>query len=574
MPPSLWVTIEKFMQQVIWLLLFVILARILGPRPYGQFAIVMVFISCCEIVLVESTVEALLGMEPLQPMHLRTANLCTLSLSILAGCFFYLLAPLIGLAFGDAELGPIFQTLSVLPTISALTSAPVAVLRSQLRFRPLAIRSTLGLTIGGICGLALALRGAGVWALVAQVIVQRAAEVIILWSSAHTRFGIGWSRPHFVELRHFATHLFVSRGLSFAGGQIPRLILGFFLGASDLGLFVFAARLPDMLALITLAPTTLVARSTLRQYSPGQKELEKAFGQLLQNTAFFAYPICTGAAAIIPLFIVLALDSRWHPAILAAQLMILSVIPWMVYYGASAVLLAMKYPREEAKISVGQVLSTTLCLLLAAPFGLNIVCFVLMVRYVALMPLPLWLIRRKCGIGLRPIVRAIGPSFIASAIMGSIVALASPFVAQRLSPIAALPVLIGLGVIIYAALAGILARQGALQGHALEQFLVNGGMKGRASRFSGRKPPSDGKGEGLHPDAVSQGARKAIARPAWNWRIPAGALIVLMGAGGWFLWTLHGGGRLAEKPGQTPLVHTVAAMGVISAAHAVPVGTH
>jgi len=109
---------------------------------------------------------------------------------------------------------------------------------------------------------------------------------------------------------------------------------------------------------------------------------------------------------------------------------------------------------------------------------------------------------------------------------------------------------------------------------ALVWFLVRGRVKGRASRLSGRKPPSDGKGEGLHPDAVSQGARKAIARPAWNWRIPAGALIVLMGAGGWFLWTLHGGGRLAEKPGQTPLVHTVAAMGVISAAHAVPVGTH
>ena len=41
MSPSLWVTVEKFSQQAVWLVLFAILAPILGPRPYGLFAIVL-----------------------------------------------------------------------------------------------------------------------------------------------------------------------------------------------------------------------------------------------------------------------------------------------------------------------------------------------------------------------------------------------------------------------------------------------------------------------------------------------------------------------------------------------------
>jgi hypothetical protein len=61
MPASLSIPIEKFMQQAMWLLLFLILASILGPRPYGQFTIVMGFIGFCEFVVVEATVEALIG---------------------------------------------------------------------------------------------------------------------------------------------------------------------------------------------------------------------------------------------------------------------------------------------------------------------------------------------------------------------------------------------------------------------------------------------------------------------------------------------------------------------------------
>ena len=198
MSPSLWVTVEKFSQQAVWLVLFAILAPILGPRPYGLFAIVMVFIGFCEFVTVEAAAEALMGMDPLEPQHLRTATTCNLIVAILAGIAVFLLAPLFGRIFGDAQLGPLFQVLSILPAISALTSAPTAALKRQMDFRPLAIRSTLGLAIGGASGVALALAGAGVWALVAQILLQRTSEVVILWIAAGRAAGagFGWSRPH------------------------------------------------------------------------------------------------------------------------------------------------------------------------------------------------------------------------------------------------------------------------------------------------------------------------------------------------------------------------------------------
>src|ERR1700761_12862 len=92
MSPSLWVTVEKLSQQAVWLVLFAILAPILGPRPYGLFAIVMVFIGYCEST-VGAACEALMGMDPLEPLHLKTATTCNLVVAIAAGILVFLLAP-------------------------------------------------------------------------------------------------------------------------------------------------------------------------------------------------------------------------------------------------------------------------------------------------------------------------------------------------------------------------------------------------------------------------------------------------------------------------------------------------
>ena len=121
--------------------------------------------------------------------------------------------------------------LAPFPLLSALSAVPIAVLRRSLKYKQLAIRSILGLTIGGVFGIVLAVAGAGVWALVLQVLAQRVAELVIAWIAVPVRFGVTWSAPHFHELRPVALNVFTARMMSLMTGQFPRLVLGFTLGA-------------------------------------------------------------------------------------------------------------------------------------------------------------------------------------------------------------------------------------------------------------------------------------------------------------------------------------------------------
>src|SRR5271157_1057510 len=102
--PTAWLTIEKLTQQILWLILFSILAPILGPRPYGVFAIVMVFIGLCEIVLQEGVAEALLTVDHLDKDHTSTANFCNLIIGLTAALLIFIFAPIISRIFDGPEI--------------------------------------------------------------------------------------------------------------------------------------------------------------------------------------------------------------------------------------------------------------------------------------------------------------------------------------------------------------------------------------------------------------------------------------------------------------------------------------
>src|ERR1700733_14068714 len=102
--PTAWVTIERLTQQVLWLILFVILAPILGPRPYGLYAIVMVFVGFSEQVLIESATEALVTVDKLDNLHATTANLATGAIALAVTLVMCLFAPALGVLFHDDEI--------------------------------------------------------------------------------------------------------------------------------------------------------------------------------------------------------------------------------------------------------------------------------------------------------------------------------------------------------------------------------------------------------------------------------------------------------------------------------------
>jgi PST family polysaccharide transporter len=421
--PAAWLTIERVTQQALWLILFAILAPILGPRPYGLFAIVMAFVGFCEWILLEGSVEALVTVERLENGHMNTANLVNIGISIAFGILISVLAPWLGEIFHDHEMKQVIWILSPMPLLSVLSAPPIAVLRRSLQYKPLAIRSILGLTIGGIFGIIVGIMGGGVMALVLQVLAQRLAELTAAWIAVPIRFGCTWSARHFDDLRPVAVNVLMARIASLLTGQVPRIALGYTLGPTEVGFFSLATRFVDMIIHTSVVPLTSIARIELRTKQSGTDEFALHIARVVQNVSMLSFPCFFGVAVLVPELFRLALDHRWEAGIVPTQLMLLSGLPLTVFYSVDAALLGSNKSALFRKIANWQGLTLVATVLCAVPFGLTMTCLALAIRSWIALPAVLIIFARSCHTPVYPLLLSPVRSLIGAVCMAAFVSL-------------------------------------------------------------------------------------------------------------------------------------------------------
>jgi O-antigen/teichoic acid export membrane protein len=477
LPPTLWATADRAFAQIFSLLIFVVQARILGPRAFGIIAIVTVFLSFWEAVPGIANTDALISIRDIEPLHFSTTTTVCALLSLVAGAAVFVLAKPVAAAFGEAQLTSVMHVMAVLPLVQAFSIAPTAAAEREMRFRSTALRTSASLFLGGVVGLVMAVAGAGVWALVCQALVQRCVAAVVLWLAVPISFGFGISSRHFRELARFAWPVMLARAMSWASAQIPRLILGFYLGSSELGLFSLATRLHDVVSQVAIVPRALVARVDLRRFASNRAALGQAVRQVSLHISFLSFPLCIGGAVVTPTLFHAWLDQRWHGAIIPSQIMLLMIVPFATVYIAAAALLALNCQRSEAGLAMAQGISIIISTAVAAPFGLVAATAAIAIIPAAIIPFSILVMRRQCGVSLRDILLPQGPALVGASLMGiSVLGLRIPIEAIFMAR-TALAIEIAFGVVLYAILIALM-----VPGPAIKVFTMIGGFFGNKNR--------------------------------------------------------------------------------------------
>jgi len=124
--------IEPALRHVGWFACFLMLAPVVGPRGYGLFIVALSGVAIAEAILVETATGAHADLSVLEARHLSTALVTTIA----AAAGVTLMLQGIGRTLGsmvDEAVVDIFQPLSLLPLLGALTVVPAALLRRDGR---------------------------------------------------------------------------------------------------------------------------------------------------------------------------------------------------------------------------------------------------------------------------------------------------------------------------------------------------------------------------------------------------------------------------------------------------------
>lgn len=444
-----WSAIENWGNQAIYFVLFLVLARLLQPEVFGLVSLAGIFISFMMVFADQGISDALIQRQELEPEHLDTAFWTNLGVSALLTILGMAAAEAVSNFFHQPQLTPIVCWLSLSFLSNGLSSVQQALLRRQFAFKALAVRSLLGISIGGIVGVSMAYLGYGVWSLVGQQLVGRLVTVFTLWWVSDWRPGLKVSAKHFRELFSFGSKMLGSSILSFFSIRSDDFLIGYFLGPVALGYYTIAYRLLVAINELLSATTRHVALPIFSRLQKETEQLQQALFQATQIYSLIAFPLALGLVALAPEVVQVMFGPQWIPSIPVMQLLALSTMTSPIGTISGVILIAMGKPSWTLKIILLNTMANVIGFVIAVQWGIVAVAATFLIREYLFSPLFIWTLSKLIRIQLfaylhQFLVPLVSALVMVSAVLGTKYLLNSLVNAQAL-----LTICVVLGAMVY-----------------------------------------------------------------------------------------------------------------------------
>ncbi|MBC7918490.1 MAG: oligosaccharide flippase family protein [Rhodoferax sp.] len=364
------------------------------------------------------------------------------------------------------------MSLVVLATGAA--SAYESRLARGMQFRPLAIRSIVSVAAGGGVGIALAMQGAGVMALVAQQVVTSCLALALLVLQS------GW-RPRFTW-RGLAIREFFADGsrvgltglFGFMTSHGDTVLVSVFFGSYATGIYSFAKRLTSAIYLIVGSSLLKLAIPLFAQTSGNPVALREAYVRILGISMFLMAPMLAGLSVLAQPAIGLFFGSVWAPA--APIVSLLSVM--YLFLAANQVndylLFAVGARTAPMKRTLLQIVLLVVLGIGSSGLGLAWTAAAFVVAGVAVWPWAQWLVNRHLHSGFLRLALALKSPAIATAGMVSALLLSMHY--TTVTSLTLIVLVIG-GALLYFAIHWLVIRISPRSHDALKDLLQWRGVK-------------------------------------------------------------------------------------------------
>ncbi|HEU4562158.1 MAG TPA: lipopolysaccharide biosynthesis protein [Longimicrobium sp.] len=289
-----------------------VMARLVGPQAYGLVAVGTVALRFASYFSDLGIGSALVQKRELERAEIRAAFASSLGVGALMYALTFLAAPLAAAFFRMPDLTAVLRVLGLTVLVGAVGSTAQNLLRREMRFRALAVIDLVSFAVGyGVVGIGLALRGAGVWALVGSALTQAVLGRVLCFAAVRHPLALSFRWSTVRPLYAFGSRVSLLGLMEFVGVNLDTLVIGRWAGPVALG---FYNRGNMLAALPMMQFTDAVARVLLPTFGRLQDERERLRGGYLVSIALIAsvvIPLACGLAAASRELVLVVLGPSW-----------------------------------------------------------------------------------------------------------------------------------------------------------------------------------------------------------------------------------------------------------------------
>lgn len=322
----IWRFAERCGAQIVAFIVSVVLARILAPEAYGTIALITVFTTILQVF-----VDSGLGNALIQKKDADNVDFSTVFYTNIIFCFILYVgifagAPLIAEFYHDPTLIPLIRVLSLTVVISGVKNVQQAYVSRNMLFKKFFF-STLGGTIGAaVIGIYLAYAGYGVWALVAQQVLNLTVDTLILWITVKWRPERVFSFQRLRMLFSFGSKLLASSLIGVIYNNIRQLVIGKMYSSVDLAYYNRGRQFPDLIVNNINMSIDSVLLSAMSKEQDSRIRVKNMTRQSIKISTYIMAPLMIGLACTAPSVVEFVLTKKWLPCVPYLQIFCVSYI--------------------------------------------------------------------------------------------------------------------------------------------------------------------------------------------------------------------------------------------------------
>ncbi|MBS6764915.1 MAG: lipopolysaccharide biosynthesis protein [Clostridium sp.] len=327
----IWRFLERFGAKGVEFIVSILLARLLAPDVYGTIALVTVFTTILNVFVDSGFGNALIQKKDADELDFSSVfyfNIVICSL-LYIGMFFA--APLIAQFYDMPDLTPVVRVLSLTLIISGVKNIQQAYVSKNMLFKRFFFATLGGTLAAAIVGIAMAYVGLGVWALVAQQLVNATIDTVILWITVKWRPKAKFSFQRLCTLLNYGWKLLASSLLDTVYKNVRQLVIGKFYSAEDLAFYNQGNKYPNLLTSNINSSIDSVLLPVMSKEQDDVNRVRSMTRRSIQTSIFIMAPIMCGMCATASKLISIVLTDKWLPCVPFFQVFCITYIFYPVH---------------------------------------------------------------------------------------------------------------------------------------------------------------------------------------------------------------------------------------------------
>ena len=302
----------------------ILLVRILGPYEFGQIGIIMFFVAIGKVLTESGLSGALVRKNDATEEDFSTVFIFNLIISFVLVAVIIVMSGYVADFYKDTSLENILIVSSMVLLIDAFRIPQNAKLVKELKFKKKAAYEFTAIFFSAIIAVILAIKGAGVWAIVTMQLLTAILLTSLLWIFEGSLNQFVFRKKSFLALYKFGVNTTLASILNTAFDNIYQLILGKYFSVNLTGLFYQGKKLQEIPVGVIKSTTLGVVFASLSKVQHDITEFGNLYKRIITLFTIVVGLICLLVYYYAENIILLLYGKEWIEAVFFVQILIIS----------------------------------------------------------------------------------------------------------------------------------------------------------------------------------------------------------------------------------------------------------